>query len=224
MRNNASSLKKSKDIRPRGGVVCAALAFTPNINSQDSSRRSGTKNPRIEPPGGARRTSLNSLFRRRSGRRREPLENAAGLRAFEPATEVQMRKIFTAALAAATLGVALAGTAAPASAQPYRYGYYGGYYGGHHHHSDVAGPALAAGVLGLAVGAALGSSYYSHPSYGYSYPSYSYGYAPSYGYGYGYAPGYSGGYGYAPGYGYCQAGRWVWDPYIGRQVWVRSPC
>jgi hypothetical protein len=131
-----------------------------------------------------------------------------------------MRKIVTAGLAAVTLGGAIAASAAPAEAQPYRGwgGYYGGYYHGGHHHNDVAGPALAAGVLGLAVGAALGSS---APHYA-AYPAYSYGYAPAYP-AYGYAPGY---YGYSYGPAYCQTGRWAWDPYIGRRVWVRSayPC
>jgi opacity protein-like surface antigen len=146
-----------------------------------------------------------------------------------------MRKILNAALAAATLVGAVAATTVPAQAQPWRYGGYG-YYGGYYHHNDVAGPALAAGILGLAVGAAVASSsrpYYAYPSYGYGYgyaPSY-YGYAPGY---YGYAPApsyrYAPSYGYAPGYGYgggyCQAGRWVWDPYVGRRVWVNSayPC
>lgn len=126
-----------------------------------------------------------------------------------------MRKILTAALAALSLGGALAATASPAAAQPYRWGghgYYGGYYG--HHHDDVAGPAIAAGVLGLAVGATLANSgnHYYAPSYGYGY-----GYAPAYSYGY--APGY---YGYSYGPAYCEGGRWVWDPYIGRRVLVTS--
>ena len=29
-------------------------------------------------------------------------------------------------------------------------------------------------------------------------------------------------YGYGSGPRYCQTGRWVWDPYIGRRVWVRQ--
>ena len=137
-----------------------------------------------------------------------------------------MRKFLTVALAAITLGGAIASTATPALADGWRHGGWngggwngggwnrggwGGYrYGGGHHHNDVAGPAIAAGVLGLAVGAALASnnnrSYYSAPRYGY----YDYGYAPGY-YDYG---GYD--------YGWCQSSRWVWDPYIGRRVLVRS--
>src|SRR4051794_30560986 len=107
--------------------------------------------------------------------------------------EVQMRKVLTAALAAITLGGAVAATAAPAQAQGYHHGgwgggYRGGWYGGHHH-NDVAGPAIAAGVVGLALGAALASNsnHYASPRYGYAPGYYDYGYAPSYyGYGYGY--------------------------------------
>jgi hypothetical protein len=117
-----------------------------------------------------------------------------------------MRKILTAALAAVTLGGAVAATAVPAQAQPYHGWHHGHRYYGHHH-GGVAGPALAAGIAGLAVGAALAS-----PNYGYARPAYAY---PAYGYGY---------YGYAPAY--CEGGRWVWDPYIHRRVYVRStyPC
>jgi hypothetical protein len=122
-----------------------------------------------------------------------------------------MRKILTVALAALTLGGAVAAAATPAAARPHGgwggHGYYGGgrYYG---HRGSVAGPAIAAGVVGLALGAALASN--SRPAYGYydsDYPRYGYGYAPGY-------------YGY--GGGYCESRRWVYDPYIGRRVMVRS--
>jgi hypothetical protein len=92
-------------------------------------------------------------------------------------------------------------TAAPASARDW------GYYGYHHHDDDV-GYAVAGGLVGLALGAALSSH---HDYYG----GYNYGYAP-YGYGYGYRP-YGYGY-YQPGYATCFARRSVWDPYYGGYV------
>lgn len=115
-----------------------------------------------------------------------------------------MRKALTAAMAAITLGGAVVATAAPAEARPHG-GYYGGYYGGHYRH-DNTGAAVAAGVVGLALGAALASNSHSYYDRGY--------YAPGY-----YAPGY-----YYGGYGYrtCESTRWVWDPYIGRRVPVTS--
>lgn len=131
-----------------------------------------------------------------------------------------MRKMLTAAVAALTLGGALVATTAPAEARPHGWG--GGYYGGGYrgygrHHDNDAGVAVAAGVVGLALGAALASDS-GHRTYydgGYYRPGYSYGY---------YSPGY-----YDPGYGYydegyrvCESSRWVWDPYIGRRVLVRS--
>jgi hypothetical protein len=87
-----------------------------------------------------------------------------------------MRKFIAAGLAAATLVGGL-GAGTTASAQ-YRHGggYYGGYHGGYHH--DNSGAAVAAGIAGLAVGAAIASSshpyyyngyYYDRPYYGYSY-------------------------------------------------------
>ena len=133
-----------------------------------------------------------------------------------------MRKILTAAAAALTLGGAIAATATPADARPYGYGGYHGGYGGYHgygggyryyggHHGD-AGAAVAAGVVGLALGAAIASS--GHHDYGGRY--------------YGGGRYYDGYYGY-PGYGYyddayrvCESRRWVYDPYIGRRVMVES--
>jgi len=119
-----------------------------------------------------------------------------------------MRKALTAAMAAITLGGAVVATAAPAEARPH--GYYGGYYGGHYRH-DNTGAAVAAGVVGLALGAALASNSHSYYDRGYYDRGY---YAPGY-----YAPGY-----YYGGYGYrtCESTRWVWDPYIGRRVPVTS--
>jgi hypothetical protein len=116
-----------------------------------------------------------------------------------------MRKVLTAALAAITLGGAVCATAAPAEARGHYGGggYHGGggrYYGGH----GGAGVAVAAGVVGLALGAALAGDrgYYDRGYYGGGY------------YDRGYYPGY---YGY-PGYRTCESTRWVWDPYIGRRV------
>jgi hypothetical protein len=109
-------------------------------------------------------------------------------------------------MAAITLGGAVCATAAPAEARPHGGGYYhGGYYGGHSRHNN-AGAAVAAGVVGLALGAALASNGHSYYDRGY----YDRGY---------YAPGYYGAYG---GYRTCESTRWVWDPYIGRRVPVTS--
>jgi hypothetical protein len=118
-----------------------------------------------------------------------------------------MRKYLTAGLAALTFGATVAATATPAAARPY---YGDRYYEGHRHHSD-AGVAVAAGVVGLALGAALASDS-GHRSYRRSYSYYDGGYyEPGYGYGY-----------YDDGYRVCESSRWVWDPYIGRRVLVRS--
>ena len=120
-----------------------------------------------------------------------------------------MRKALTAAMAAITMGGAVLATAAPAEAQRYHGGGYygGGRYYGHGRNND--GAAVAAGVVGLALGAALASN--SHPYYGHSYGYYG---APAYAYGYGPAYGYS--------YRTCETTRWVWDPYIGRRVPIRE--
>jgi hypothetical protein len=108
-------------------------------------------------------------------------------------------------MAAITLGGAICATAAPAQARDH--GWHGGYggYGGHYYRHDNGGAAIAAGVVGLALGAALASNshsyYYDRPYYRgpYYYDSY-----------------------YAPAYRVCESERWVWDPYIGRRVPVRE--
>jgi hypothetical protein len=98
-----------------------------------------------------------------------------------------MKKLVTGALAALTLGGALVAATAPAQAQPFRGGYYHGGYRG-----PGVGAAVGAGILGLAVGAAIAHPAYAYPGpyYGpaYAYPAPYYGpvYAPVYGYGYGY--------------------------------------
>jgi hypothetical protein len=104
-----------------------------------------------------------------------------------------MRKVLTAGLAALTLGGALVATAVPAQAYPY-----GGWHGGGWHGGGWGpGAAVAAGVLGLAVGAAIADQphYYYGPGY-YAPPP------PAYGY----------------GYGACYARHRVWDPYYGGYV------
>jgi len=117
-----------------------------------------------------------------------------------------MRKTLTAAMAALTFGGAVAATAVPAEARPYDGRYYGDYR--RDRRDNDAGVAIAAGIVGLALGAALTSG--NNSSYG------SYGYAqPYYGSGY-YDRGYYG------GYRTCESRRLVWDPYIHRKVEVRS--
>jgi hypothetical protein len=102
-----------------------------------------------------------------------------------------MRKIVTAAVAALTLGGAAAATATPASAQSWRGGGYDhGYRGGWRHGGWGPGAAVGAGILGLAVGAAIADQPRAYAP------------APAYGYGYGYAP----------------CGGLRWDPYLGRYV------
>jgi hypothetical protein len=110
-----------------------------------------------------------------------------------------MRKLMTAAMAAITLGGAIAATAAPAEAQPRHYYRYDR---GH----DRTGAAVAAGVAGLAIGAALAGSNHNRGYYNNGY----YG-----GGGYAYDRGY-----YAPRV--CESNHWVFDPYIGRRVLVRD--
>ena len=131
-----------------------------------------------------------------------------------------MRKTLAALAAALTFGGAIAASATPADARSHGYGGYGGYYGGYryygHRHDNDAGVAVAAGVVGLALGAALASGsgrrgYYNNGYYDNGYYDggyYGYGY-PAYGY-------------YDGGYSVCESRRWVWDPYIGRRVLIRS--
>ena len=114
-----------------------------------------------------------------------------------------MRKMITAALAALTLGGAVAGAAAPASAAGWHGGGWGhgyGYRGGWHGGWGWGGGALLAGVAGLAVGAAIADN---HPYYGGGY--------------------YPGPYAYGGPYATCYGRRDVWDPYMGRYVIERVP-
>src|SRR5262245_20575750 len=91
-----------------------------------------------------------------------------------------MRKSLIALAAAIT---ALAGVAAPTTADARPRGWWG--------------PALGGFAVGALVGSAFARPYYAYPSYGYGYPAYSYGY-PAYSYGY---PAYYG-YSYPSYYGY----------------------
>src|SRR5438445_7252770 len=113
--------------------------------------------------------------------------NATASRPLRPfMKEAKMRKALTAAMAAITLGGAVCATAAPAEAEHYRGGNYGGYYGGYRHHHDNGGAAVAAGVLGLALGAAIASDHgYRHSYYdrGYYNRGYYYGGPVYYDYG-----------------------------------------
>lgn len=118
-----------------------------------------------------------------------------------------MRKLISTALAAVTLAGAVAATAAPAQARDWDHGrggyYHGGDYRGGYYGRDNTGTAVAAGVVGLALGAALASSG-DHGGYYYARPA-------SYGYYYG-----------PPRYAYrtCESTERVWDPYIGRHVFI----
>jgi hypothetical protein len=131
----------------------------------------------------------------------------------EQALEVLMRKILTAGLAALTIAGGAVATTAPADAAPYHgggswHGGGGGYHGGYGYRGGYGygGAALAAGVIGFGLGAALSGPY------------------NGYGYGYGYGPGYyaSDYYG-GPGYATCYAPRQVWSPYYHRYVVTRVP-
>lgn len=115
-----------------------------------------------------------------------------------------MRKILTGAMAALTLGGGIAATAVPAQAEGWRGG--GGHHDGGGWRGGGAGPAIFAGVAGLAIGAALADS---HRGYGY-------GYGPAY---YGY---YDGPYDYDYGYRTCFGRTRVWDPYVGAYVIQRT--
>jgi hypothetical protein len=93
-----------------------------------------------------------------------------------------MRKFLTATTAALALAGTLVAAAAPADAQRWRGGYRGHYYRG-----GGSGAAVAAGILGLGIGAAIASDrydrydrydrgYYRAPGYYYAPPAYGYYY------------------------------------------------
>ena len=135
-----------------------------------------------------------------------------------------MSKTLTAAIAAVTLVGAISATALPAQARDHDRGYGYGYDHGYDHgygyrgydddhdrrHRDNSGAAIAAGVLGLALGAALlSSSRNTHNSAEYNSGGYYDRGDDDRGY-------------YQQAYRVCEASRWVWDPYIGQRVIVRS--
>ncbi len=132
-----------------------------------------------------------------------------------------MKKIMTGALAALTLGSGVMATATPAAAQRWE-GHRGGWsgergWGGgwdRDRRGFGGGAVLGAGILGLAVGAALGGQRYYAPAPRYYYaPAPRYYYAP--------APAYYEG----PAYYYegpnCGV-HYRWDGYWGRYVAVQS--
>jgi hypothetical protein len=120
-----------------------------------------------------------------------------------------MRKILTAGAAALALIGGSAASVSPATAAPMHFsgGHSGGHFNGGFRGGFRGNGALAAGLFGLGVGAALASG-----PYYYGYPGY---YGPAYAYG----PGY-----YGPDdYGTCVTRERVWDPYVGRYVIERVP-
>jgi hypothetical protein len=131
-------------------------------------------------------------------------------------TKVMNRKLKTiiGRAAAGVAALAMVAGATAASADSYRHG---GYYGrGHGHHGNDVGVAIAGGIVGLALGAAIAGNNNNHYRSGYNY-----GYAPPPPP----PPRYYGGYGRPYGYGY---GRDCWttreyDPYRDR-VYERTVC
>jgi len=135
-----------------------------------------------------------------------------------------MRKFLTTALAAAMLAGPILAAATPASADRYRdHGY-------RHHRkdSDKAAIAVAAGIAGLALGAALSSRSNGRPTYSSGYSTRSYPYSNGYDYdprddSYG-GDDYGRGYGYDDSYrrapAVCTTTERVYDRYSGRRVTV----
>ena len=123
-----------------------------------------------------------------------------------------MRKLITGGLAAITFAgaVSAAGVASAQSHNNYR------------HHHDNSGAAVAAGIAGLAIGAAIASS----GNNGYSNGYYDNGYYNRGYYDRGY---YDRGYGYGYDYGPRRCRTYTtWDPYYGeyvqhRRCWTYSP-
>jgi hypothetical protein len=116
-----------------------------------------------------------------------------------------MKKIVTGALAALTLGGTVLGGASAASAR------------GWDHH-DNTGAVVAAGIAGLAIGAALSNGdhgYYNNGYYGGGY------YTSAPGYYYGSAPAYYAGPTYYSYYRHCRV-EWRWDRWEGRYERVRA--
>ena len=125
-----------------------------------------------------------------------------------------IRTFFKKALLGPAVAATALATATPADAQYYR----------HRHHGDDAAVAGGAGILGLAVGAAIASNgrgyynggyydgYYTQPGYTYYYNSY-----PSY---YPYYNGYYyNGYRYNDGWFYDNRGRRAYDRHDWNRRW-----
>jgi hypothetical protein len=120
-------------------------------------------------------------------------------------------------VAAGLAALAMVAGSTAASAQSYRHG--GGYHGGRgHHNNNDASVAIAGGIVGLALGAAIaGNNHGSRYDNGYGY-----GHAPP-------PPRYYGGYGYARPYAYDRGrGRDCWttreyDRYRG-MMYERTVC
>ncbi|WP_374532307.1 hypothetical protein [Phenylobacterium sp.] len=139
-----------------------------------------------------------------------------------------MKKMFVGALAAVTAAAAVASVAAPAQAEPYRYGRRD------HNNNDAAAAAVVGGIVGLALGAAIAGSnkdrrydngYYRQGYYDNGYYNNGYYQGGGYGaYGDSYYRGYNGyGGAYASDYGrrrVCVSRDRVYDPYVGRRVTV----
>jgi hypothetical protein len=107
-----------------------------------------------------------------------------------------MRSVFKTIIAASALAATTVAVVQPAQAR------------------DRTGVAVAAGIIGLGVGAAIASDHRGYDRGGYYYNEYPTGYyAPSYNYSYGYAQpyGYSYGYDYGRGYGYDHGRDWGRD-------------
>lgn len=129
-----------------------------------------------------------------------------------------MNKTLTAAVAALTVAGVAAGAAVPAQAQSYRH-HDGRYDNRHRDNDDNAGVAIAAGVIGLALGAALASSSRDdNPRYQDNrYQDNRYRYGNSYRY----AP-HGASYAYTqPRYRVCTSRERAYDPYTGRRITVR---
>ena len=144
-----------------------------------------------------------------------------------------MNKILTAAVAALTIAGGVAAVSGPAQAEPYRY------YNHHRGNNNDAGVAIAAGIVGLAIGAAIaGSNHHRTPAYydngyyrqGYGNRYYGNSYYGNGYYGNGYQQPYYGGqynapysYGqdlYAYGSRICTSRERIYDRYSGRPMTI----
>ena len=140
-----------------------------------------------------------------------------------------MNRILTAAVAALTIAGSVAAVAGPAQAEPYRY------YNRHKSNNNDAGIAIAAGIVGLAIGAAVASSNNNNRNSSYDTGYYQQGYNSGYGYDNSYynngyqQPYYGGGYNTTYSYGQdryayaprvCTSRERIYDRYSGRPTTV----